>query len=150
MNAETNSHLDDSERRWIIDSQVNDAISDGYFTSTGEYLDLDHDLEEKARMAYYDWCDRNGRPSIDYDDIECILQCSYHRNLTPTAIARLRELAAEFDYNLGDLNDEHHYFQADLFRKTPTYSFLPEPERDFVGQLATILNDPQSYCPSPD
>lgn len=148
MNAETNPHHDDPERRATIDSLVTKAISDGYFTTTGDYVN--DDLEAVARLVYYDWCRSHDRAAIEYDDEEFAVSCSHDKPLVPASTAQLRGLAAEFGLEIGGQPEEWMpYIRINLFQKTPSY--LPDPpnESEFLGRLAAILTDPRSFQPSP-
>ena len=147
MNAQTNLRLYDPERQATIDTLVEKATSDGYFTTTGAFLSDDEDLEEVARRAYYGWCESHDRASIEYDEEECIVSCSHDRPLTSSAVAQLQKLAVGFDDRIDDPGDGSHFFQVDLFRGAGSDSALAIPELDFLAQLTSIMNDPRSFCP---
>lgn len=147
MNTQTNLRLYDSERRATIDTVVEKAKSDGYFTTTGAFLSDDEDLEEVARLVYYDWCRSHDRATIEYDEEEGIVSCSHDRPLTSSAVAQLRELAVALDDRLDGPGDGSHFFRVDLFRGARSDSALAIPDQDFLAQLASIMNDPRSFCP---
>jgi hypothetical protein len=150
MNCETNPHLNSPESRATIDSLREKAISNRYFTTTGEYVSDDEDLEEVARLAYYDWCESHDRPPIEHDVEESAISCSHDRPLTPASSAQLHGLAEEFGLKIGGHPaDQSPYIHIDLSQGTGSYSGNSMNEQEFLSRLAAILTDPRSFHPSP-